>query len=190
MDVMQPFFTNVDFESGNFDPCDKCNKRFLSDLKGCFYFEEEFNKELVRDDKLVYEVSRRDVPLLPGQLQHCITRIYPGTVGGEFFKTKGHYHKNSESAELYLCLKGRGILNMEEPEGKTSYIRMNRGVWSYIPPGWGHRTINISADVLFIFLSVWPGDAGYDYKTVLEKGFGNIFVREDNNEGFRIICRA
>ncbi|MBA7480339.1 hypothetical protein KAR91_72630 [Candidatus Pacearchaeota archaeon] len=56
---------------------------------------------------------KKNVPLNPGQLQHCITLIYPGTVGDEFFMTKDHYHKNINSSELYLCVKGEGILNLE-----------------------------------------------------------------------------
>jgi len=187
---MQPFFSRVDFETGNFGPYNNRDKRFISHLEGYFYFEEKLKREIDGNNKLVYEVFKKNVPLNPGQLQHCITLIYPGTVGGEFFMTKGHYHKNINSAELYLCVKGEGILNLETQGDKTSYIKMNKGVWSYIPPGWAHRMINISDKSTFIFLSTWPGDAGYDYKSILKKGFSNIFVEADNKQGFKIIKRG
>ena len=67
---------------------------------------------------------------------------------------------------------------------------MNKGVWSYIPPGWAHRMINISDKSTFIFLSTLPGDAGYDYKSILKRGFNNIFVKADNKQGFKIIKRG
>jgi glucose-6-phosphate isomerase len=189
VEAIKPFFTVVDFESGSFEPADRSERRYLSDLKGFFYFSEELEKAMERDNSLVYEVHRREVPLQAGHLQHCVTLIHPGDVGGEFYMTKGHYHRVTRTAELYLCLCGEGILNMEEPGGAATHIRMRRGVWSYIAPGWAHRTINISRDEKLIFISVWPGDSGYDYRTIAQKGFSNVFVRAENKE-FSILRRS
>jgi len=189
MNLLNPFYTQVDFTNGSFEPYEKAKKCYLSDLKGFFYFKKKLQEELNKEDKLVYEVYSRQVPLEAGNLLHCITKIHPGNVGGEFYMTKGHFHQKLENAELYLCTAGRGVLNMQGIHGENSYINMTTGVWSYIPPGWGHRTINIDINKPFIFISVWPADSGYDYDRILEKGFSNIFVKDLNKKGYRVIRR-
>jgi len=187
MNLLNPFYTQVDFKNGTFEPYEKKSKHYLSDLQGFFYFNDSLQEELKKEDRLVYEVYAREVPLEEGHLLHCITKIYPGDVGGEFFMTKGHFHQKIENAELYLCTSGKGLLNMQGVNGESSYIEMTRGVWSYIPPGWAHRTINIDDNTPFVFISVWPADSGYNYDKVLEEGFNKIFVKKANKEGYRII---
>ncbi|MCZ7539826.1 MAG: hypothetical protein M5U29_07950 [Anaerolineae bacterium] len=103
----------------------------------------------------------------------------PGKVGDEYFMTKGHYHARGECAELYYGLLGEGYLLLQTPEGEVSLQRIVPGAAAYVPPYWGHRTINTGTRN-FVFLAVYPADAGYDYKTIAERGFASILVERDS----------
>jgi len=92
--------------------------------------------------------------------------------------TKGHYHALGDRAELYYGLLGEGYLLLQSPEGEVNVQYMTPGVAAYVPPYWGHRTINIGTDA-FAFLAVYPADAGHDYDTVAERGFASIVVEHD-----------
>ena len=48
---------------------------------------------------------------------------------------------------------------------------MSPGSIGYIPPGWAHRSVNVS-DTAYRFLAVYPGSAGHDYQWVLDHGMG------------------
>ena len=48
----------------------------------------------------------------------------------------------------------------------------------YVPPYHAHRTINTGNEP-FIFLAVYPSDAGHDYGSIAEKGFSKIVVEKD-----------
>lgn len=57
-----------------------------------------------------------DIPNEPGHLAFLTTIISLGTVGSEFYMTKGHHH-HRDSAELYIGLSGQGIMIMESHGG-------------------------------------------------------------------------
>jgi glucose-6-phosphate isomerase len=128
---------------------------------------------------LVYEVHEAtNNPAAPGQLRYSTTIIHPGKVGDEYFFTKGHYHALGDRAELYFGLLGEGCLLLQTPEGVVNAQHMTPGVAAYVPPYWGHRTINVG-EANFVFLACYPADAGYDYATIAEKGFAQILVERD-----------
>jgi glucose-6-phosphate isomerase len=104
--------------------------------------------------------------------------IYPGKVGDEYFMTKGHYHALRDRAELYYGLKGEGYLLLQTPEGEINIQHMTAGAAAYVPPYWAHRTINIGKEN-FVFLAVYPADAGYDYMTVTQRGSASIVVERN-----------
>jgi glucose-6-phosphate isomerase len=76
-------------------------------------------------------------------LRYDITNIRPGTIGGEFVKTIGHFHKDS-SSEIYEVLSGEALFLFQEIKGggKTYLIKAKPGEKVIIPPGFGHVTIN------------------------------------------------
>ncbi|WP_029098888.1 glucose-6-phosphate isomerase family protein [Brevibacillus thermoruber] len=157
-------------------------ERKLSDMKGYFADEEARAAMEQSADQVVYQVYRVEVPPEEGELLHCLTVIQPGQVAGECFMTKGHYHLNEKCAEIYVGVKGKGVLLMQKGQ-EVRTIEMRENTAAYIPAGWGHRTINVSADQPFVFFSVWPGHSGYDYQRAVEEPFvKRVYLRPDGYE--------
>lgn len=164
----------LDFDTGILtNYTDKIERR-LKDMKGFFLDEEGADEEV-----LIYEVFAVSAPKEEGQLSYATTIIYPGKIGQEFFMTKGHYHRKEGAAEVYVCLGGKGILLIQTKDGKVSHIEMEKGTVGYVPPHHAHRTVNVGKDN-FVFLAVYPSDAGHDYGEIEEKGFSKIVVEEDS----------
>ncbi len=84
-----------------------------------------------------------------GSKKRNITILEPGTVGGEYIKTYGHYHIGNLD-ETYWFLSGEGIVlqqklaNPAQPEIVEEFkaIRVNAGDSVYMPPGYGHLMVN------------------------------------------------
>ena len=172
---MQPFFMNVDFKSGELLPKDRANVRKLSDMKGMFLDRRAEQEVLKSKDPVIYSFSEKVLPEEPGHLQIALTSIYPGKIGEEYYMTKGHYHKLSETSEVYLGLEGEGVLLMQTVGGDFSSIEIRPGVLTYIPPFWGHRMVN-TGKTTFIFFAVYPGNAGHNYGEIERTGFVRALV--------------
>ena len=114
--------------------------RRMSSLEGLFEAEQLRRRARGAGDPVVYTVASSPVPELPRELPQSITTIPPGTLGGEFYMTKGHQHPDPQG-EIYLCLRGTGGL-LTFDGTRTSWIEMTPGVIGYMPPGWAHRSVN------------------------------------------------
>lgn len=86
-----------------------------------------------------------------GSDQRNITVWEPGTVGGEYIKTFGHYHVG-DLEETYWVVQGEGILLMQRLAGddpaQVAEFRARRvqaGDRVHIPAGHGHLVANIGA---------------------------------------------
>ncbi len=176
MEYKNPIGVDIDLETGVIPGAKKLVRR-LSDLRGYFLDEKAYN-ELLKDDPVVYEVYAVEQEEKEGDLNFATTVLYPGKVGGEFFFTKGHFHSKADRAEIYYGIKGKGGMLLQTPEGKAEWIPMKPGTVVYVPPHWAHRTVN-TGDEPFIFLAVYPADAGHDYGSIAEKGFSKLVVDED-----------
>jgi len=151
-------------------------RRYLSEIRGIYRDQEAVNKILREEgDRLVYEVYLGEVPEAEGHVAYCTTVIYPGTVGDEFHMTKGHFHARRDTAEVYLGLRGKGLLLLRREQGPYQVLEFGAGLLGYVPPFWAHRTVNIGDEPL-VFFAAWPADAGHDYVTAERLGFG-VFVR-------------
>ena len=167
---MEPFAVEIDFHNGRVSSPARLIRRRLSDLEGLFYDQNEYRRIMEKEDPVLYEVYEIPVPQEEGHLLSCTTVINPGKVGREYYFTKGHFHTKESCAEIYTCLRGKGYLLMATRRGDVHSIHMQPGVSAYIPPFWSHRTLNCGEGP-FIFHGVWPGDAGHDYRSILEGGF-------------------
>ncbi len=177
-DYMMPFTRMVNLQDGTIPNAALVQTRRLTDLKGLFA-DQAAERALLAENPILYQVYEAPQnPEVVGQLRYSTTVIYPGTVGNEYFMTKGHYHAKGDRAEVYFGLKGEGYLILQTPEGKIDVQPMMTGTAAYIPPYWGHRTVNVGKSN-FAFFSVYPADAGYDYKTIAEKGFASIIIKRD-----------
>ena len=96
--------------------------------------------------------------------------IEPGRVGDEFYMTKGHFHVEAAAPEIYLTLKGNGMLVLQTKKGHCETQAMAAGEINYIPGTWAHRTVN-TGDTPLIFFAVWPISAGHDYASIDQTGF-------------------
>lgn len=88
-----------------------------------------------------------------GTDQRNITVWEPGTVGGEYIKTYGHYHMG-QLDETYWILLGEGVVlqqkllgeeGSQEPDEVELFraIQVKLGDSVYMPPGHGHLVANV-----------------------------------------------
>lgn len=154
-------------------------RRPLSAMRGMYADTAAFAVALEAGDPLTYEFYDMGVPGLETEIAYGTSITYPGKVGDEFHMTKGHFHERLESAEIYLCLSGSGLMLMESPEGDVQVEEFAPGRSVYVPGRYAHRSINTSPDEPLITFFAFPGDAGHDYGTIETKGFRKIVVERD-----------
>ena len=118
-----PFTTLLNLNSGALDPERKVVERRLSDMAG-MYLEEHADGTA---DMVIYSVHEIPVPTTNSNLMSSTTVIQPGTVGQEYYMTKGHFHKIRDRAEIYIGLSGEGRLVMTKEDGDYTVEAMCRG---------------------------------------------------------------
>jgi glucose-6-phosphate isomerase len=134
-----------------------------------------FQAMLDSGDPLIYEVYENRRPEVAGELLNGLSIVHSGRVGDEYFMTKGHYHLVRDTAEIYYCLRGKGVLLMQNEAGATAVEELYPGRVVYVTPHWAHRSINTGEEDLVTFF-VYPGHAGHDYGTIDATGFRKRFV--------------
>lgn len=134
-----------------------------------------------------------------GTDQRNVTVWEPGTVGGEYIKTYGHYHIG-QLDETYWVLLGEGIVLQQKlvTEGETMHpdrveefraIPVKAGDSVYMPPGYGHLVVNTGKTYL-VTADDSPVDFGdtdpvsmpghADYKMVQQmQGFSYYVIEKD-----------
>jgi glucose-6-phosphate isomerase, archaeal len=166
----RPFALALDYSNGALAPPSEVHVRKLSDMAGFYEDRDAVDQTLAAgEDPVIYQSRHADVPEIPGNLAFLTTTIAAGTVGSEFYMTRGHHHAQ-DSAELYLGLSGHGIMLMESREGDFACEALAPKVTVYVPPGWAHRTINTGTEP-FVFLACYFAGAGHDYSSVERQGF-------------------
>jgi glucose-6-phosphate isomerase len=146
--------------------------RRATDMRG-YYADEGALDRIISDEKnpVHYEIFEVPVPEEHGHLMYCISRLQAGLVGNECFMTKGHYHSVPNTAETYLCLRGEGYMVMKTSDGKFKTERMSRGRMVYVPPYWGHRSVNTGNSEPLVSFCVYPAEAGHNYDDIASQGF-------------------
>ncbi len=175
MDLLEPFSTRVDLREGLLGNGVHRLSRRISDMRGMFQDEQAWAEIAAQGDPLVYEVFVAPAPESEGHLCHGVTVLHPGRVGDEYFMTKGHYHQKSGTAEVYYGLRGNGLMMLQTRWGIWRTVDIAPGTVVYVPPHWGHRSIN-TADEPLVLLFAYPGDAGHDYGTIESSGFARLIV--------------
>ncbi len=167
---MVPFGVDFDLLHGIMKEPDNHVVRLASSMRGHYKDSDALEAIVAQGDPVHYEVFERAVPQQQGQLGFAISKTYPGTVGGECFMTKGHYHAVAGTAEIYLCLRGEGYMLMKLADGSSASERFLPGRLCYVPPFWAHRTVN-TGDEPLISLCVYPAEAGHNYGDIEREGF-------------------
>jgi len=166
-----PFGLDFDLVYGIMKDPDAHLVRLASSMRGHYKDPKALEALVASGDPVHYEVfESKKVPLQQGHLMFCISKTWPGTVGGECFMTKGHYHEVPGTAEVYLCLRGEGYMLMKLPDGKSAFERFLPGRMVYVPPFWAHRTVNTGEEPLISFC-VYPAEAGHNYGDIEKEGF-------------------
>lgn len=178
------FITNFNMVNGLTNDLNPV-QRNLSKMKGMYYDEKAYQEMLKNGDPLVYEFYNSEVPEKDSDLIYGTSIVYPGKVGNEFFMTKGHFHTILETAETYFCLNGHGYMMMESKDGKVEVQEMKKGAALYVPPGYAHRSINVSQNETLVTFFVFRADAGHEYGSIEEKGFRKLVIEE--NKQIKII---
>ncbi len=169
-----PFTTLLDLATGRLDPERDVVERRVGDMAG-MYLEHTGDG----DDRLVYRVYAIPVPATAANVLSSTTVIEPGTVGREYFMTKGHFHEVRDRAEVYVGLTGEGCLVMATEDGRHVVEPMRHGTVNYVPGGWAHRSVNVGSEPL-VFFAAYVGDAGHDYATIEARGFPVVVVAGDD----------
>lgn len=174
-----PFTFDISMVDAILSEYDNHIERRLSAMKGQFADPEALEALLAVEDKLLYEVYEIKRPEIAGELLNGLSIVHPGKVGDEFNMTKGHFHTILETAEVYYCLKGEGMMVMETPEGDWAVEPLRPNSVLYVPPRWAHRSVNTGLDEDLVTFFVYPGDAGHDYGTIETQGFCKLVVERD-----------
>src|SRR4030067_1865755 len=120
-----PFTLKISPERGYLELFSNHITRHLSAMRNQFLDKDAYESILKKEDVLVYEVYESKRPEIAGELLHGISIVHPGKVGDEYFMTKGHFHSELETAEVYYCLHGQGMMVMETPEGSWTVEAFN-----------------------------------------------------------------
>lgn len=168
--LIKPFGLDIDLVEGVMASPDRHLTRRASDMKGYYQDAAALDRLIASGNPIHYEVFEREIPEEYGHLLFCISKLYPGTVGTECFMTKGHYHSVVQTGEIYLCIRGEGFMIMKDPDGNPAAEPMRRNRMVYVPPYFGHRSVNTGDEPLISFC-VYPADAGHNYGDIEREGF-------------------
>jgi glucose-6-phosphate isomerase, archaeal len=150
--------------------------RRLSSMAGQFNDQAAYQVLLREKDQLIYEVFEVTRGEAAGELAHGVSVVHPGLVGDEYHMTKGHFHTVLATAEVYTCLQGEGFLVMETPEGDWAAERLSRGCVVYVPPRWGHRSVNTGLLEPMVTVFAYPANAGHEYGSIEKWGLRKLVV--------------
>lgn len=153
--------------------------RRLSNLRGSFADPAAYEAALAQGDPLLYTVASLDTFNGDGQLHIGLGVLHPGKVGDEYYLTKGHLHSTREAAEAYICLRGSGLMLLEdERSGECRAVPLDASHSVYVPGYTAHRTVN-TGDVPLVYFGVYPSNAGHDYGALAESNFQQVVVCRD-----------
>jgi glucose-6-phosphate isomerase len=177
MEQHRPFTFDILRDGGiRLERSDRHIVRRLSDLRGQFLDSHAFAARLESENPLLYEVYEIRRPEVAGELLCGLSIVHPGKIGDEYFLTKGHFHTELYTAEVYYGLQGRGVMVMETPEGDWAVEPLQPDKVLYVPPGWAHRSINTHPEEDLITYFIYPGNAGHDYGSIERNGFRKLVV--------------
>jgi len=152
--------------------------RLLKDVAGIFQNQEALTE--MNTEAKAYTVQAW-LPVedgTPGGLFFGASTIYPGKVGNEYFMTKGHFHSQSDRAEFYWGVQGKGMLILMDRDRNTWAEEVYPGSLHYIGGEIAHRLANTGNENLIVG-ACWPSDAGHDYDEIAVNGFSARLLEVD-----------
>ncbi|MDK1389547.1 glucose-6-phosphate isomerase [Sinorhizobium sp. 8-89] len=185
--LREPVTSVIDASRGGMSGNTGRYEKRLSDLAG-LYEDAAAHSDLTRrlDDPVVYAVEDFRPGDHAGDLIYGVTRMMPGLIGREFFLTRGHIHAKADRPEIYYGQKGKGLMQLESPEGETRIVEIGPQTICYVPPYWIHRSINVGEDDL-VMVFAYPSDSGQDYGIIEASNGMRHRVMADGNGGWRLV---
>lgn len=135
--------------------------RTLKDLKHMYYDQNTVKKILKKQNPEIYKVF---IKKMKG-LNLGLTVMNPGTIGREYYFTKGHIHKK-KSKESYILVEGKGKLILQNK--KSMIITLKKGKHTIVPEDYAHRLVNIGNKKLKV-LTIYKTDSGHKYNIKFKK---------------------
>jgi glucose-6-phosphate isomerase len=170
--------SKFDPRAGTIDEQPRVERR-LADLRGCFRDARAYDQALESGNPLIYSVASVEVANGQGDLHYGLGVLQPGSIGDEYFLTKGHMHTWREAAEVYIGLSGQGAMLLEdEADGASRMVLLQPNSVVYVPGHTAHRTIN-TGDEPLVYLGVYPARAGHDYGVIARRNFRSVVVKRD-----------
>ena len=153
--------------------------RKLSDVQAAFADPAACARILAQEDPLLYYVTQVEENEGPGQLHYGLGILMPGKVGDEYYMTKGHLHAWRPAAEVYVGLRGKGMMILEdERNGESIVVPLEANSTVYVPGHTAHRTVNVGTEPL-VYWGILSSEAGHDYGTVSARNFAKVIVEVD-----------
>ena len=177
-DLCEYAVTHFDPAAGTIDGLPTTVRR-LSDLHGYFADSAAFTSRLTQNDPVLYTVASVDSVQGEGQLHYGLGLIMPGRIGAEYYMTKGHFHAWRPAAEVYIGLRGTGLMLLENEQAGSSLLPLTPNSVVYVPGYTAHRAIN-TGDEPLVYLGIYPSAAGHDYGAIAERNFLQVVVAIDN----------
>ncbi|MBE2238173.1 MAG: glucose-6-phosphate isomerase [Caldilineaceae bacterium] len=149
--------------------------RYLADVQAIFA-DQNACQQMLAENPLLYSVTQIEDHDGAGQIHYGLGILMPGKVGREYFMTKGHLHAWRPAAEVYIGVRGRGMMLLEDEHTgacRAAPLEANRIV--YVPGRTAHRTINVGDEPL-VYWGILSSEAGHDYGTVAERNFRLVVV--------------
>jgi glucose-6-phosphate isomerase len=155
--------------------------RALSDVASIFL--DRRSAEAMDPATPVYTTFSLPETGLP-ELLFSTTIIQPGSVGDEFFMTRGHFHTNPERGEFNVTLRGQGAMILMDRARQMRWEPMTPGSIHNLDGRWAHRVAN-TGDEPLVFLCAWMSDCGHDYETIARDGFAARLFRSPSGPALR-----
>ncbi|MDN3681148.1 glucose-6-phosphate isomerase family protein [Vibrio tapetis subsp. quintayensis] len=174
---------SIDFNTGQINTINKQSKvTKLSDLQGVFRDTDAYQAK--DSEQTVYQVEMLPAQSAEGELNFGVTHLEAGTVGDEFYMTRGHFHQRIEQAEFYLGCQGEGLLVLQDEQGEVRVENVFAGSVHHIGSYLAHRLVNTGKTRLSA-MAVWPAVAGHNYDALKQNGF-NVSVIKDGDH-YRLV---
>jgi glucose-6-phosphate isomerase len=156
--------------SGALEGATSSYEKRLDELDGLYFDTNAFaRKAATEGDMIVYRVHDLRPSDRAGDMIVGTSALEPGTIGEEYYMTRGHLHAKVDRPEVYHCVHGRGVMLLEDSLGNVDSIEMTPGTVAYVAPGWIHRSVNVGSD-RFVTVFSYPADSGQNYEVIAEAG--------------------
>jgi len=143
----------------------KSKARILKDVAKWYSNKKAIVEELKKNkNKVIYETFTDEF----SPINLTLTVLHSGTIGKEYYMTKGHIHRK-KVPEFYILLEGKGKLLIQK-QSKFKVIDLKKGEIALIPVGYAHRLINTGNKKLKV-LTIYDQESKPDYHIKFKKRF-------------------